>query len=143
MFIVRRLLWGVSAVVVALVLASCSTNGAILLHNGAGVTVEIRLGKSLYTISAGETQEVRIDPVFGNQPFSVRTTTATHCYVMRKVDPRWLKPGFRYAKVLGLLDANGKIYLFPPESNEDDFYKSALPTQPADFPLEPIAGESC
>ena len=124
-------------------LGSCSVGGATLLHNASGGVIEVTVFNYRYQLADGVTQEVRIDSVFGNHGFSIRTSSGLLCYTMPAVDSQWIKPGFFHAKVLGLLDTNGKIYLFSPDSNESDFYKRTSPVQPTHFPLEPTVKDAC
>lgn len=135
---VKKLFVAGCVLITAVLLQSCSIGGGIVLHNASGSTIELRVFKNRYELAAGETREVRIDPIFGGDYFSIRTSAGLWCYEMPAVNSRWIKAGGSHAKVLGLLDANGDVYLFPRDSDEASYYKSSPPAQPRNFPLSPI-----
>lgn len=114
-------------------LSSCSISGTILLHNGSGGAVEVSVLDHRYELTLGETAEIQIDSIFGDQYFSVRMSNERFCYQMPKVDSDWIWRG----RVLALLDPGGRIYLSLPRSSEENYFKNMPATQPMNFPLVP------
>lgn len=131
---------GIAAAFLISLLQSCSSRGAVLLHNATGGGIEVHVFDYHYKVADGKSEEVRVDPVFAKHTFSIRTRNGLLCYVMPKVDPAWIKPGFFRSKAYGVIDRVGQIFLFPPASDEDHFFKEAAPSQPEGFP---ITGNAC
>src|SRR5258706_13372891 len=110
MVVARNIIFAVGIFIGIAFLQSCSNRGVILLHNASGGAVVVEIFTYQYQLAAEETVEIRIDPIFGKDQFTIRTTRNLLCYEMAKVAPNWIKPGFFHAKVFGILDATGKIY---------------------------------